>query len=76
MILGKILESPMDNKIKPVNLKGNQHFIGSTDAEAEVPILWPSDVKSQVAGKDCDSGKDWGQEEKGTTEDDMVGWHH
>ena len=60
--------------IKPVNPKGNQpwRFIGRTDAEAEAPILWPSDVKSQLTGKDPDTGKDWRQEEKGTTEDEML----
>ena len=64
--------------IKPVNLKGNQPwiFIGRTDAEAEAPILWPSDVKSQLIRKDPDAGRDWGQEEKGTPEDEMAGWHH
>jgi len=51
-------------------------FIGRTDAEAEAPILWPPDMKSQLTGKDPDAGKDWRQEEKGTTEDEMVGWHH
>ena len=51
-------------------------FIGRTDAEAEAPILWPPDMKCQLTGKDPDAGKDWGQEEKGTTEDEMVGWHH
>ena len=51
-------------------------FIGKTDAEAEAPILWPPDVKSQLIGKDPDAGRDWGQEEKGTTEDEMAGWHH
>ena len=78
-MLGKTLESPLDSKeIKPVNPKWNQHwiFIGRTDAEAETSILWPPDVKSQLVGKDPDSMKDWGQEEKGTTEDEMVGWHH
>ena len=61
-----------------VNPKGNQPwiFIGSTDAEAETPKLWPPDEKSQLIGKDADAGKDWRQEEKGTTEDEMVGWHH
>ena len=71
----KILESPLDNKeIKPVNPQRNQPwlFIGRTDAEAETPILWPSDAKSWLIGKDPDAGKDWGQEEKGTTEDEMV----
>ena len=65
-------------EIKPVNPKGNQYwiFIGRTDGEAEAPILWPPDEKSQLIGKDPDAGKDWRQEEKGTTEDEMVGWHH
>ena len=78
MVLEKILESPLDCKIKPVNPKGNQHwlFTGRTDAEAETPVLWPPDVKTQLIGKDSDTGKDWEQEEKGTTEDEMVGWHH
>ena len=77
--LMKTLESPLDCKeIKPVNPKGNQSwiFIGRTDAEAEVPILWPSDGKNWLIGKDPDAGKDWRWEEKGTTEDEMVGWHH
>jgi len=75
----KSLESPLGCKeIQPVNLKGNQSwiFIGRTDAEAETPILWPPDVKYQLLGKDPDAGKDWRQEEKGMTEDEMVGWHH
>ena len=75
----KTLESPLDCKeIKPVNPKGNQPwiFIGRTDAEAETPILQPPDVKSQLIREDPDAGKDWRQEEKGTTEDEMVGWHH
>ena len=65
-------------EIKPVNPKGNQSwiFIGRTDAEAEVPILWPPDVKSQFIGKDPDAGKYWGQEEKGVAEDKMVEWPH
>ena len=70
------LESPLDSKdIKPVNLKGNQSwiFIGRTDAENETPILWPPDENSWLIGKDPDTGKDWGGEEKGTTEDEMVG---
>ena len=74
----KRLESPLDSKeIILVNHKGNQPwiFIGRTDAEAEAPILWPSDAKSRLIGKDSDSGKDWRQEEKGMTEDEMVGWH-
>ena len=65
-------------EIKPVNPKGNQPwiFIGRTDAEAETPILWPPDAKSWLFGKDPDAGKDWGQKEKGATEDKRVGWHH
>ena len=65
-------------EIKPVNPKRNKSwiFIGKTDAEAKTPILWPLDVKSWLIGKDPDAGKDWGQEEKGMTEDEMVGWHH
>ena len=73
------LESPLDSKeIKPVNPKGKQHWIliGRTDTEAEAPILWPPDVKSRFTGKYPDARKDWRQEEKGTTEDEMVGWHH
>ena len=73
-----LFESPLDCKeIKPVNDKGNQPwiFIGKTYDEAEVPILWPPDVKSRLIGKDPDAGKDLGQEEKGATEDEMVGWH-
>ena len=64
--------------IKPVSLEGNQSwiFIGRTDAEAETPILWPPDAKNWLIGKDSDAGKDWGQEEKAATEDEMVGWHH
>ena len=74
-----MLESPLDSKeIKPVHPKGNQPwlFTGRTDAEAEVPILWPLDVKSWLTGKAPDAWKDWRREEKGTTEDEMVGWHH
>ena len=77
IIVEKTLESPLDSKeIKPVNPKGNQLwiFIGKTDAEA--PILWPPDAKSLLIRKDPDAGKDWRQEEKGTTEYEMVGWHH
>ena len=76
--LKKTLESPLDSKIKPVTLKGNQPWIftGRTDAEAEAPTLWPPDAKSQLIGKDPDAGKDWRQEEKGAAEDEMVGWHH
>ena len=64
--------------VQPVHPKGNQAwiFIGRTDVEAEIPILWPPDAKSWLIGKDPHAGKDWGQEEKGTTEDEMVGWHH
>ena len=78
-MLEKTLESPLDCKeIKLVNPEGNQSwmFIGRTDLEAEAPILWPPNAKSQLIRKDPDAGKDWGQEEKGTTEDEMVGWHH
>ena len=77
--LEKTLESSLDCKeIKQVNPKGNQSwtFIGRTDAEAETPILWPPDAKKQLIGKDPDAGKDWEQEEKGTTEDEMLRWHH
>ena len=79
VVLEKTLESPLDCKeIKPVHPKGNQSwiFIGRTDAEAEGPILWPPDAKNWLIGKDSDAGKYWRQEEKGTTEDEMVGWHH
>ena len=79
MVLEKTLESLLDCKeIQPVNPKGNQSwiFIGRTDAEAETPILWPPDAKSLLTGKDPDAGKDWRQEEKRKTEDEMVGWHH
>ena len=79
VVLEKNLESPLDCKeIKLVNPKGNQSwiFIGRTDAEAEMPILWPPDVKNWLIGKDPDAGKDWRREEKGTTEDEMVGWYH
>ena len=79
VVLVKTIESPLDYKeIKPVNPKGNQPwiFIGRTDTEAEAPILWPPDVKRWLTGKDPDAGKGWGQEEKGTTEDEMIGWHH
>ena len=77
VVLEKTLESPLDCKIKPVNPKGNQSwiFIGRTDAKAETPNLWPPDVKSWLR-KDPDAEKDWGQKEKGVTEDEMVGWHH
>ena len=76
VVLKKALASPLDSKeIKPVNPKGNQPwiFIARSDADAEAPILWPPDVKSRFTGKDPDAGKDWGQEEKGATEDETVG---
>ena len=79
VVLEKSLESPLDCKeIQPIRPKGNQSwiFIGRTDAEAETPILWPPDMKNWLIGKDSDAGRDWRQEEKGTTEDEMVGWHH
>ena len=79
VVLEKTLESPLDCKeIQPVNPKGNQSWIviGRTDAEAETPILWLPAVKNWLIGKDPDDVKDWGEEEKGTTEDEMVGWHH
>ena len=79
MVLEKTLESPLDSKeIQPVHPKGYQSwvFIGRTDAEAETPILWPPRGKSRLIGKDADAGRDWGQEEKGMTEDEMAGWHH
>ena len=76
-MLEKIIESLLDSKeIKPINLKGNQPQILTEKTDAEAPILWPPDLKSQLTGKDCDARKDWSQEEKGTTEDEMVGWHH
>ena len=79
VVLEKTLESPLDCKeIQPVHSKGNQSwiFIGRTDAEAEAPILCPPDAKNWLLGKDPDAGKDWRQEEKGSREDEMVGWHH
>ena len=79
MVLEKTLENPLDCKeIQPVHPKGNQSwiFIGRTDGEAETPILWPPEVKNWLIGKDPDAGKDWRQEEKGTIEDEMVGWHY
>ena len=79
VVLEKTLESPFDRKeIQPVHPKGNQSwiFIGRTDDEAETPILWPLDVKNWLIWKDRDAGKDWRQEVKGTTEDEMAGWHH
>ena len=79
VVLEKTLESPLDSKeIQPDNPKRNQSWIliGRTDAEAEAPVLWPPDAKSWIIWKDPDAGKDGGQEEKGATEDEMVGWHH
>ena len=78
VVLEKPLESPLDCKeIHPVNPKDQCWvFIGRTDTEVEAPILWPPDVKSQLTGKDPDGGKDWGQEEKGVTENEMVGWYY
>ena len=77
-MLEKTLEGPLDSKIKLVNPEGNQSwiYIGRTDAEAEAPVLWPPDMKNWLTGKDPDTGKDRRQEEKGTTEGEMVGWHH
>ena len=79
VVLEKTLERPLDCKeIQPVHPKGDQSwvFIGRTYARAETPILWPPHAKSWLIWKDPDAGKDWGQEEKGMTEDEMVGWHH
>ena len=79
VVLGKILESPLNCKeIQPVHPKGNQpwDFFGRTDAKAETPVLWPPHAKSWLIGKYCDAGRDWRQEEKGTTKDEMAGWHH
>ena len=79
MVLEKTLESPLDCKeIQPVHSKRDQPwvFFGKNDAKAETPVLWPPDEKSWLIGKDSDAGRDWGQEEKGMTEDEMAGWHH
>ena len=79
MVLEKILESPLDCKeIQPVHSKGDQSwvFFGRIDAKVETPILWPPHVKSLLIRKDPVAGRDWGQEEKGTTEAEMSGWHH
>ena len=79
MVLEKTLESPLDCKeIQPVHSEGDQpwDFFGRNDAKAESPVLWPPRVKSWPIGKDSDAGRDWGQEKKGTTEDEMSGWHH
>ena len=79
MVLEKTLETPLDcREIQPVHSRGDQSwdFFGRTDAEAETPILWPPHAKRGLIGKDSDAGRDWGQEEKGTTEDEMAEWHH
>ena len=79
VVLEETLESPLDCKeIQPVHPEGDQSwvFIGKTDVKAETPILGPPHVKSWLTGKDPNAGRDWGQEEKGTTEDEMAGWHH
>ena len=79
VVLEKALESPLDCKeVQPVHSKRDQPwvFFGRHDAEAEAPVLWPPHVKSWLIGKDSDAGRDWGKEEKGTTEDEMAGWHH
>ena len=79
MVLEKTLERPLDCKeIQPVHSEGNQpwDFFGKNDAKAETPVLWPPHAKSWLIGKDPDAGRDWGQEEKGTTRDEMAGWHH
>ena len=79
VVLEKTLESPLDyNEIQPVTSKGDQSwvFIGRTDAKAETPVLWPPHAKSWLIGKDSDAGRDWGQKEKGMTEDEMAGWYH
>ena len=79
MVLEKTLESPLDfTEIQPVHSEGHQpwDFFGRNDAKAETPVLWPLHVKSWLIGKDPDAGRDMGQEENGTTEDEMAGWHH
>jgi len=79
LVLEKTLESPLDCKeIQPVHSRGDQpwDFFGRNDAKAETPVLWPPHAKNWLTGKDSDAGRDWGQEEKGTTEDEMAGWHH
>ena len=79
VVLEKTIEGPLDCKeIQPVHSEGDQpwDFFGRNDAEAETPVLWPSHVKCWLIGKDSDAGRDWGQEEKGMTEDEMAGWHH
>ena len=79
VVLEKTLESPLDSKeIQPVHSEGDQpwDFFGRNDAKAETPVLWSHHAKSWLIGKDSDAGRDWRQKEKGTTEDDMAGWHH
>ena len=79
VVLEKTLESPLDCKgIQPVHSKGDQSwvFIGRNNAKAETPVLWPPHAKTWLIWKDSDAGRDWGQEETGTTEDEMAGWHH
>ena len=79
VVLEKTLESPLDFKeIQPIHSEGDQpwDFFGRNDAEVETPVLWPPHAKSWLTGKDSDAGRDWGKEEKGTTEDEMAGWHH
>ena len=79
MVLEKTLESPLDCKdIQPVHSEGDQpsDFFGRNDAKYETPVVWPPQSKICLMGKDSDAGRDWGQEEKGTTEDEMAGWHH
>ena len=79
VVLEKTLESHLDcEEIQPVHSEGDQPwvFFGRNDAKAEIPVLWPSLAKSGLIGKDSDAGRDWGQEEKGTTEDEMAAWHH
>ena len=79
MVLEKTLESPLDCKeIQPVHSEGDHpwDFFGGNDTEAETPVLWPPHGKSGLIGKDSDAGRDWGQEKKGTTKNEMAGWHH
>ena len=76
VVLEKTLKSPLDSRSNQSVLNQSWTFFGKTDAETEAPVLWPPDAKSWLIGKDPDAGKDWRWEEKGTTEDEMVGWHH
>ena len=77
MLLEKTLESPLDCKeIQPVHSKGDQPWVFIGRTKDETPVLWPPHAKSWLIGKDSDAGRDWGQEEKGTTKDEMAGWHH